>query len=144
MITKLPEKLAFGSIVSQGLPFYSGKITYLFSVEAKECGELQLSLPQYRAATALVGIDGGKKQPITFSPYTASFQTKAGRHDVELDLYISRTNGFGPVHLANRKLEWLGPNSYRAKDVAFAYEYILHEEGALTAPRCMLVEKKER
>ena len=33
IITELPEKLGFGSIVNQGLPFYGGNVTYTVTLE---------------------------------------------------------------------------------------------------------------
>lgn len=142
VITALPKKLTFGSIVSQGLPFYSGKLTYIMPIAMPENGRLRISVPQYRAAAVLTSLDGEEERQLSLSPYATCFDTDAGAHTVTLDLYISRTNGFGPVHLTDNKLSWPGHNAWRTKGDSFSYEYQLHEEGLLSAPQCALVNNK--
>ncbi|MBQ1224054.1 MAG: hypothetical protein IIX84_07195, partial [Oscillospiraceae bacterium] len=46
-ITARAEKIAFGDIVSQGMPFYGSNITYKFDIET-EGGDLKISVPHYR------------------------------------------------------------------------------------------------
>ncbi|MBR2328787.1 MAG: hypothetical protein IKA58_02760, partial [Clostridia bacterium] len=133
VITSLPDKLAFGDITRQDLPFYSGRITYHLPVTARE-GQLKVRACMYRGATVLAGVDGGTPAQLSLSPFTAQFEVSEGQHTVDMDLYISRTNGFGPLHLADRSMPYVSPAGWRTKGDAWSYEYQLTEEGLLSAP----------
>lgn len=50
VITKKPEKLAFGSVVHQGLPFYGANITYKLPLDVTRDGELVIRSDLYRGA----------------------------------------------------------------------------------------------
>ncbi len=130
----LPEKLAFGDIVPQGLPFYSGKLTYHFNVRTNG-GKLSVRTPQYRAALLRATVDHSDSKLIVFSPYTAEFDVSAGEHRVDIDAYINRTNGFGPLHNADDKLDYQSPNSWRSSGDRWCYEYRLAKEGVLVSPK---------
>ncbi|MBQ8356786.1 MAG: hypothetical protein IJX39_03150 [Clostridia bacterium] len=132
-ITKLPQKLAFGDITRQYLPFYSGKLTYHLPVETS-AGKLKLHVPHYRASAVLARVNDGADRQLSLSPYTAEFEVGDGESRVDIDLYISRTNGFGPVHLADRAMSYVSPNGWRTKGDSWSYEYFLQEEGFLSAP----------
>jgi len=133
LITKLPQKLGFTDITKQFLPFYSGKLTYHIPVEAK-AGKLKVRVCQYRASTVLVSANGGKPQQASLAPFTVLLDAKDGINTVDVDAYISRTNGFGPVHLADRKLPYVSPSGWRTKEDAWTYEYLLQEEGICSSP----------
>ncbi len=139
VITKLPERLSFGSIVHQGLPFYSGKLSYHFELETSG-GELDITVPQYRATLLRVKI-GGYSKPVAYSPYTASFDMTTGRHEVTVEAYIPRTNGFGPLHCADDKNSYQSPGTWRTSGDAWSYEYRLCPEGVLVAPRAVEIKK---
>ncbi len=133
VITKLPEALSFGSITHQGLPFYSGKLSYRFDVETNG-GELDVTVPQYRATLLRVNV-GGYSRPVAYSPYSARFDMIKGRHEVTVEAYIPRTNGFGPLHCADDKNSYQSPGTWRTTGDAWSYEYRLSPEGVLAAPR---------
>ncbi len=133
VITKMPETLSFGNIVHQGLPFYSGKLSYHFDVETNG-GELCVTVPQYRATLLRINA-GGYSKPVAYSPYSASFDMTKGRHEVTVEAYIPRTNGFGPLHCADDKNSYQSPGTWRTSGDAWSYEYRLCPEGVLVAPR---------
>ena len=135
----MPGKLSFGDIVPQGLPFYGGKLTYHLETETAG-GKLYVRVPQYRAALLRATVDGGESKPIVFAPYTAEFEVAAGHHRVDIDAYINRTNGFGPVHDADEKLPYQSPDRWRTKGDEWCYEYRLAREGILVAPQLSEVE----
>ena len=66
--------------------------------------------------------------------YTAEFDVKSGERMINVDLYINRTNGFGPVHLSDRAQPYVSPKWWRSKGDEWSYEYWLKEEGLLSAP----------
>ncbi len=132
-ITTLPETLGFADIVHQGLPFYSGKLCYHFETETSG-GTLSVTVPRYRAATLRISADD-KSVPVAFSPYTARFALPAGKHRVTVAAYISRTNGFGPLHNCDETCAYQNPAAWRTTGDEWSYEYCLAREGLLAAPR---------
>ncbi|MBR6728299.1 MAG: hypothetical protein IKM08_08920, partial [Clostridia bacterium] len=132
-ITRLPASLAFGDITRQLLPFYSGRLTYHIPVKVK-AGKLKIRLPQYRAACCLARVDNGESKQLSLAPYAAELDTKGGNRTLCVDLYINRTNGFGPVHLCDRKHPYVSPKGWRSSGDSWSYEYWLQEEGLLSSP----------
>ena len=57
----------------------------------------------------------------------------AGSHKLEITAYISRQNAFGPLHLSDRRVTWIGPNAWFSSGDAWTYEYNLYPEGITTA-----------
>ncbi|MDY2900630.1 MAG: hypothetical protein SOT09_01245, partial [Candidatus Borkfalkiaceae bacterium] len=89
-ITALPKKITLGDIGEQGLPFYTGKITYKLPLEK---GEYEISVC-YGGATLAVGFGG---ENMAFPPYRATFAS-CGESDEPLTLTLSRKNLFGTLH----------------------------------------------
>ncbi len=140
VITALPEKLAFGSIVPQGLPFYGGALTYRHDFTSTG-GNVVLRVPHYKAAVLTVAVDGKKIATLAYPPYTLSLGELApGAHKLEVTAYISRQNAFGPLHLSDMRVDWIGPNSWRSGGDSWTYEYNLYPEGITTA--LQLTEEK--
>ncbi len=134
LIDELPGELAFDTITTQGLPFYSGAVSYSFTVNTKG-GALSLRLPQYRAAVYECTLDGQRTTVGAFSPYSVIWRgVPAGEHKVEVKLYISRTNGFGHLHCADQKLSYASPGAWRTSGDSWCMEYRLHDEGLIASP----------
>ena len=133
MVEARPE-LAFGNITAQGLPFYGGNITYHVPVETMG-GTLQVRSSQYKGIMQSIGLDDHPAQPAIYPPYTVHFsEVQAGKHTINMTLYGHRRNGFGPVHLANLKETWIGPDAWRSTGEAWCYDYMICKEGILTTP----------
>ena len=134
VIEALPETLGFETITTQGLPFYSGCVSYFIDVTTTG-GDLSVRLPQYRAAVYECSLDGGKPTTGAFAPYLVRWKNvPAGVHRVEVKLYISRTNAFGHLHCADRNLSYASPSAWRTSGDAWCYEYRLSEEGLTASP----------
>lgn len=134
LITALPQTISFDSIVHQGLPFYGGALTYCVSV-VSDGGDMKLRVPHYRGAAISVAADGKDAGVIALPPYELELGAlPAGKHDIDITLYVPRTNAFGPVHLADEKLSWHGPNAWRTSGDTWTYEYRLMTEGILSTP----------
>ena len=128
-VISLPEKLGFGDIVPQGLPFYGGKLTYHTELDTKG-GALTLRVPHYRAAVMAVHLDGEKIADLAYPPYRLGLgKPAAGRHQLDIDIFVSRQNAFGPLHLSNSRAEWIGPNAWRTGGDSWTYEYNFFREG---------------
>ncbi|MBR2906522.1 MAG: hypothetical protein IKC26_00570 [Clostridia bacterium] len=144
VITALPETLGFSSITSQGLSFYSGALDYHLDVTVPEewdGSELTVRVPQYRGTVLEAEIDGGKPEIIAYMPYQVSLgKVSAGKHRVTVRLFVPRSNGFGPVHLANEKADGHNPGAWRSAGDGFGYEYRLMPEGVMMKPQLTLVK----
>lgn len=134
-IIEKPVKLAFGSLLNQGFPFYGGNVTYKFKAETKG-DTLNLCVSDYRGALVSAKVDGKPVGRIIYPPYVVSAcGIGAGEHDVEITLFTHRYNTFGPIHLVNVKESWHGPGAWRSTGDNWSYEYVLRNTGILATPR---------
>jgi len=82
-----------------------------------------------------VSIDGKDTIPMIYQPYKVDLnQVSAGEHTIDLTLYGTRFNGFGPVHLADEMEAYPGPNAWRRLGDRWCYEYRLREMGVIVSP----------
>ncbi|MBQ8232336.1 MAG: hypothetical protein IJZ34_10490 [Lachnospiraceae bacterium] len=133
-IVQPPKELAFGNLVNQGFPFYGGNVTYHIPIETKG-SVLRVRSGCYRGALQTINLDGKKEIPIIYPPYAAEIlEVREGTHVMNLTLYGHRRNSFGPVHLTDLKEQWIGPMAWRSEGEKWCYEYMLCEEGVMTAP----------
>ncbi len=96
ILCKSNASIRFGDLVNQGLPFYSGKITYRFSVPEKEEGRWMLSLNEW--AGACVKITGnGKEKLVAFEPYEVDVTDCIEDGRLDLTVVLTRRNTFGPL-----------------------------------------------
>ena len=134
VITALPEKLSFGSLQSQGLPFFSGAVTYKVNAVAKD-GSITVTASDYMGTLIEVSVDGETKGNIIYPPYTLRIDGISDcEHEIGLKLYTHRYNSFGPLHLVNVNEKWHGPGAWRTQDDNWSYEYVLRTTGILKAP----------
>ncbi len=134
-IVPAAKELAFSDVVSQGLPFYGGNITYHIDFEGE--GDFTLTSSAYHGALLNVSLDGKPTGRIVFSPYQLTLKNvKPGRHRLDITLFGTRVNTFGQVHLIlpNYTGYWFGPNAWRTKDYEWSYEYQLRSVGLLSSP----------
>ena len=143
VVTKRPEKIAFGDIVTQGFPFYGGNLIYRIPVEvqgnASESGTSSASLHirsgKYRGVLQTVSLDDSPEKAIFLPPYQTTFKdVPAGQHELKLKVCGHRRNAFGQVHLSDEKETWLGPDSWRSVNDCWTYDYELVRFGVLNAP----------
>ncbi|MBQ7010559.1 MAG: hypothetical protein IJN63_02540, partial [Clostridia bacterium] len=134
-VTPLPEKLAFGDLTYQGLPFYGGEVSYHIPLELDTDGEVFITVPHYSAAVNTVAVDGERKSVIAYPPYKAALgRLAAGKHTVTVTSFISRRNCFGDVHNADERFAWQGPSAWVTKDSRWTYEYRLRRTGIYSTP----------
>lgn len=141
-IVPLAKTLGYGDIVPQTLSFYSGALDYHFDVDIPDEGELVIRVPQYRGTLVEALLDGESVDNVVYPPYRLSLgRVAVGTHRVTLRLYVPRTNGFGPVHLADEKFVYMGPKAWRSNGDSFGYEYHLHTEGIMMKPELELLHR---
>lgn len=132
VITTLPEKLYFGAIQNQGLPFYGGNITYHLTAEGNA---FSIEATRYMGTLMKVCVDGEEKGKIIYPPYKLILKDLGnGVHNIDITLFGNRFNSFGPVHLSNNKHSWHGPDTWRTRGCTWSYEYVLRDVGILTRP----------
>ena len=134
VLTALPEKLGFDDITRQGLPHYGGNVVYRLPIETA-AGELTVKVPHYDGAAIRVSLDGEDKGHVAYAPYVLSLgEVEAGAHTLELTLLGSRQNAFGPLHLADEKEKWIGPDAWRSTGSRWTESYRLRSIGIRTRP----------
>ncbi len=132
-LTEAPGRVGFDDITRIGFPFFSGVFRYEIPF-ASNGGDLVLSVPHYRGALVTVKLDGNNAGRIVYSPYRLPLGAPAaGEHTLTLSLYVSRQNGFGPLHNADEK-HVVTPSAWRSGDDKWTDSYRLSKEGILTKP----------
>ncbi len=129
------RELGFSDFCSQGLPFYGGNITYHVRFTTNG-GRVVMQCPHYRGALLKAQVDDGEVIPIIYPPYSVDFgQLAAGEHTAHITLFGHRKNAFGPVHLADKKERWIGPNAWRSSDDRWCESYSICKVGLMSEPR---------
>jgi hypothetical protein len=132
-LTKLPRKLGLGDLGDQGLPFYSGVVTYLVPAPKVEAGDrVVLEVPQFSAAC--LRVTGKDESPlrIAWRPYEAEVtDLLAGQDHLALDLVLTRRNTFGPLHQLPLRAGSYGPGSFTTEGQGFSQDYVLWPGGLL-------------
>jgi hypothetical protein len=137
-----PEKIGFGSVVHQGLPFYTGNLRCAFDVEAE--GKLRIRIPKFRAALLRVAVDGVDVGAIWTAPYQLDTGAlPGGTHRIEITACGMRQNGFGQVHHENGVYYYQDPNSWRSTGDLWIDEYQLFPFGLLKAPEVSIIHEEE-
>ena len=132
-IIKPVRELAFGSYVHQGLPFYTGNLTYHLEVEAQ--GNAKIRVPAFRGALVGVTVDGKYAGPIMTSPYMVDAgELGAGIHKIDLLLYGTRQNAFAQLHHEQGVYFYQSPDSWRSSGDLWLYEYQFKEAGIKKSP----------
>ncbi len=158
-ITAPVRELYWGDATRQGLPFYSGNITYHCKFNLAQAQELDLRIPSrvtntpagmtipnvvrevpfaaYRGILATASLDGKPIGDLAFAPFQCSLgKVEAGEHELDLTLYGSRVNSSGALHLSFR-LNWMGPGAWRTTGDMFSYEYQVQPFGIISAPKLL-------
>ena len=140
-LEEMPEKLGFGDVTLQGLPFYGANITYHFPVELPREATLRIRANAYQGAMIAVALDGERRDRIVFPPYDAVLEkVPAGRHTVSLTLFGNRCNSFAPVHRVSLRSRHMDPSAWRSKGDDWTYGYNLYPFGILKAPELTVLE----
>ena len=133
-IIAVADKLAFGDITDQGLPFYGGSIDYHVTVHGKG-KDVFVRASWYRGALIDVFLDDKLYGSIVFSPYQIVLKNLTeGEHRITFRLYGNRVNTFGGVHNCNEHFWWHGPDEYRVNRDEWTYGYCLKPMGILKSP----------
>ncbi len=137
-VTAVPRvnALEFSSITNQTLPFYTGNITYHTTVNLESYGERTLQTKGFGGAAIKVSVDGIETGIIATAPYALPLgNLNKGEHKIDITVFGTRYNGFGPLHNANDNFGWWGPESWRIHNTdMWTNNYNLHKSGLTEAP----------
>lgn len=124
-LNSLPERLDTGDICPQGLPFYSGAVIYRVPLPS---AARWLRLPELGGACAVVN-----RQVLGWDPFEASLEGCNG--EVEVEIYLSRRNTFGPLHDTVQGRAYNGPDHWLTEGGDFSAEPLLLPSGLLVPPQ---------
>ena len=112
-IGRLPEKLQIGDWTTQGLPFYSGSLTYRrnIRINKKPGRHIVVCIPEYRGVGVRVLVDGQPAGLIGWEPNEVDITDAINNSTLEIGIEIlgHRRNSHGPLHHSEKWPEWTGP-----------------------------------
>ncbi len=136
-LTAPTDKIGFGSICSQGMPFYGGNIYYSARITTP-AGNIKIRMPHVKGALARVSLDGRDLGCIAYAPFTVDGgSVAAGEHELEILFYGNRFNSFGPLH-SLRDRRCIGPDQWRSSGDDWEYEYNLNPTGVMDSPEIIV------
>ena len=134
VLADLPDTLVIGDLAEQGLPFYSGKLSYYCQLsELPKCDRIVCELTEFGAACGKITLQGSEAV-IAFPPYRANFDAAGRNQTLRIDLTLTRRNLFGPLHQKSKGNLMTAPVSYRTEGANFSREVQLDPSGLLSAP----------
>lgn len=137
VITELPEKIQFGSVVNQGLAFYSGNVKYHTQLTLEKDSDVEIEISYYRAAMIKVLVDGEERGSIAYAPYQLVLENiSAGSHEITYICYGNRYNTFAALHslIADQEYPNITPDFWRSEGQEWSYEYQQRSMGILKTP----------
>lgn len=141
VLADLPDALAVGDLAEQGLPFYSGKLSYLCPLnELPECDQIVCELPEFGAACGKIILEDSEAV-IAFPPYRANFDSNGSEKTLRIDLTLTRRNLFGPLHQTPKESVMTAPVSYRTEGANYSEQAQLYPSGLLAAPSVRFTAK---
>ena len=119
VVTGLGSKLKTGDWVRQGLPFYSGAVTYRRRVKAPQLrkGErLFVGVPSYCGAVVRVWCGSEVAGVVAWEPNEVDVTDHMadGFVDLGIEVISHRRNSHGPVHMRDQWPAWHGPAQFVA------------------------------
>ncbi|MHC4741207.1 MAG: glycosyl hydrolase [Planctomycetota bacterium] len=137
ILTTLPKKLSADSVVGQGLPFYSGSITYRIPVKNRpaEGEKILLRLKGFEGACAKIASENTDESMIAWPPYDSDITAQLKKSPViPLQVVLTRRNTFGPLHQVPLKAGAYGPGNWVTGGAGFSQNYMLYPAGLLEPP----------
>lgn len=124
-ICKLPETLALGDVTGQGLPFYSGSISYHTGIRGRR---VSVALGDCYGAVSKAEGDSHTEY-IAFAPYESAVFDCRG--ELKIVVSLTRRNTFGPLHLTSVLSPSYGPETFLTSGADYTDSYCLIPQGIL-------------
>jgi hypothetical protein len=150
IIGMLPERLEVGCITEQGLPFYSGELTYQVDKQALSDALVDsapfdphsaylLALPAFEAACVKVKSSLQAPRMIAWQPYEADITEELRKNvAIGIDVVLTRRNTFGPLHQLPLFTSHYGPDNYTTEGANFSENYELVTAGLIQSPQIVI------
>lgn len=134
------KQILHGDIAKQGLPFYSGAITYKTTVFYTPGDNVTVSLPDFEAAVVKVSANGCDPMPIAWKPYEADIthMLKEGNNDLSIQYVLTRRNTFGPLHALPSRTTAYGPGNFITTGEDWTDDYVLLPAGMTAVPEIII------
>jgi hypothetical protein len=111
------RRLKIGDWSTQGLPFYSGAVSYQCELNVKpEPGEhIFIKLPEYRGSCVKITVNGKTAGVVAWAPDELEITEYLLEKDNEICIEVisSRRNSHGPLFHAEQWPTWTGPEQFR-------------------------------
>jgi len=137
-ITVLPDKLKMGSWVNQGLPFYSGNVTYRTQFELKFNSDMRyyLEFSDFSATAIEINCNGGNGIILGCPDYCTDITDylQDGTNLIDIKLLGSRRNAFGPLHCIVGNPKYIAPHSFRHNSDNWQDDVALVDYGLYDSP----------
>jgi len=143
-ITSLPQKIRVGDLVTQGLPFYSGKIKYMLPcpISLNSGERAYVHVGKYGGACIKVHGEDGTYRVIAWQPNEADITDFVNNSEFfRLEVVLTRRNTFGPLHLIPPVQAAYGPDSFISEGENFTMDYVLLPSGLLSEPEIIIMEQ---
>jgi hypothetical protein len=120
-IVKEKKNINAGLLVSQGYPFYSGRMVYKTEFNAKGSDKKTfLKILNPSGVLFKISVNGMDLGKILWSPYILEITPalKKGKNKVDVEVVTSLQNSWGPLHERDGDDNtWAGPNAFEDEDV---------------------------
>ena len=143
ILTDPPAALDMGDWVAQGLPFYSGSVSYVknlnaadYEKELREGHRVFVQVPEYRGACLRVMVNGQVAGLAAWEPNEVDITDYLTNDSVELRIEVlgHRRNSHGPLHHTQLWPNWTGPGEFISKDAAWSDDYQMVPCGLMAEP----------
>lgn len=115
-LTKAPNTLASGDVVTQGFPFFAGSITFKKKIilTAAECKNRSIKFARLGSTVVKIKVNGKEAQKIMWQPYEVDVSALLleGENDIEITITGSLRNLLGPFHLSDGENHWVAPKCF--------------------------------
>lgn len=142
-LSTLPAHLSYGSIVEQGLPFYSGKLFYHVAIpKAMRSSAVLVDMEGCFAGAfaKLCDTSGEAVASFAMPPYRDVASIKISESNYLIEVCLTRRNSFGPFHQVPSAQGFVAPSSFRSKGREYTDGYVLVPAGLIHSPRFSLTK----
>jgi hypothetical protein len=139
-----PRSLALGDWTAQGLPFYSGNLSYCRSVEVERgaADRVFVQVPEYQGAAVRVLVEGKSAGVIAWEPNEVEITALVpeGRSSPEIRIEVAghRRNSHGPLHHARKWPQATGPGEFITTGTDWSDDYQLVPCGLMKPPAIVI------
>lgn len=142
-VVEQPEVLETGDWTEQGLPFFSGSVTYETRLERPvgDGDRIVVRLPGYGGVAARIFIDDRPAGMAAWPPdevEITDYLKPQGGSKLGIEILGHRRNSHGPLHWTERRRRWTGSGSFLTDGDEWTDEYELVSCGLTEPPEILL------